>query len=195
MIARRLVLTLLLGLAACAPQYTLVAASPVAVAKNSLRVTPGTAWNRAPRTAFDIAWEENWTANGPLLYSIGFIGGLPDGEAIVRQRRKADQKVPVFRATMTPPDLVAMVESFYRIKQSAAVFEAGEVAPLRFAGEPGLRFDYRYVGGDSVRRRGRAVMAIHGGKLYLLTLDGTALHYFDAALPAFDAIVATAAIN
>ncbi len=75
------------------------------------------------------------------------------------------------------------------------MFAGGEGAPVRFVGEPGLRFESAFVGVDSARRRGRAVMAIHGGKLYLITLGSTALHDFDAARPAFDAIVATAAAN
>ncbi|MEG3166097.1 hypothetical protein U1701_15990 [Sphingomonas sp. PB2P19] len=185
-------LVLLLALAACAPRYTLVPPSTVAVAKNGMRVHPGTAWNRAPKGRHDIAWEENWTANGPGLDSIGFIGGLPDGEAIAKQRRKADRQVPVFRATMSPQDLVAMIESYYRIRAGAALFETRGVAPVTFLGQPGLQFDFAYVGADEVKRRGRAVLAVVDGKFYCASLDGAELHYFDAALPEFDAITRSA---
>ena len=188
----RFLLGACLLLSACATGYSLVTPAPVGVAKNMIKVRPGTAWNKAPATPLDVAWEENWTANGPLLDSIGFIGGLPDGQAIAKQRRKDDRKVPVFHANMSPEDLVSMIESYYRIKAGATVFEPGAVQPVTFLGENGLRFDYAYVGGDEVKRRGRALVAIHQSKLYLMSLDGTDLHYFDAALPDFEAMVASA---
>lgn len=176
----------------CASGYSLVPPQTVAVANGKFRVTPSQAWNRAPKGARDIAEEENWTANGPALDNISFIGALADGKAIVKQRQKADQKVPIFRADMTPQDLTSMVESFYRIRTGAAVFEPTGVAPATLLGHPGLQFDYEYVGGDEVKRRGRTVGAIIDKHLYLIVLDGTKLHYFDAALPEFDRLVASA---
>ena len=184
-----------LALSACAPSYTLVAAAPQQVASNTLHVTPGTLWNRAPKSPLDVRWQENWTANGALLDSIIFVGGVPDGQAIAKQRAKADRQVPVFRATMTAPDLVAMIESYYRITAGAAVFEAGDVTPVTFIGKPGLRFDYSYVGQDNVCRRGRSVMAISGSKLYLMSVAGAALHYYAAALADFDAMAASASVG
>lgn len=188
----RATVALLLMLAACAPRYTLVPPGSVAVARRSLHVHPGIAWNRLPKGKHDIAWEENWTQNGVALDTIGFIGALPDGRAIVRQRRKANQQVPAFRATMSPEDLVAMIESYYRIRAGAALFETRGVVPVRFLGRSGLQMDFAYVGADEVRRRGRAVLAVVDGRFYCLSLDGAALHYFDAALPEFDAIARTA---
>lgn len=184
----------LLLLGACGPKYVLVAPSTVAVAKGTMHVRPGSSWNRAPKGAHDVAWEENWTANGPALDSIGFIGGLPDGEAIAKQRKKDDRKVPVFRADMTPQDLVSMIESFYRIKAGATIFTTRAVAPVTFLGTPGVRYDYAYVGEDQVKRLGRVVMTVADRKLYLLSLDGAELHYFGAALPEFEAMVGSATL-
>ncbi|WP_156457897.1 hypothetical protein [Sphingomonas sp. Leaf412] len=185
----------LLALSGCGAKYALVPPAPVSVAKGGMTVTPGMAWNRIPKGGYDIAWEENWTENGPLLDSMGFVAGLPDGQAIAKQRKKDDRKVPVFRADMSPQDLVSMIESFYRIKAGATVFTADAVAPATFLGRPGLQFDYSYVGGDQVGRRGRAVMAVVDGKFYLASLDGTALHYFDAALPEFTAVTQSARLG
>lgn len=184
-----------IGLAACAPTYSLVSPAPVSAARGTIRVQPATAWNKVPKGTYDVKWEENWTRNGPLLDGISFIGGLPDGEAIARQRKKDDQKVPVFRAAMSPQDLVSMIESFYRIKAGVSIFETTAVEPVTFLGKPGLRFDYTYVGGDEVKRKGRSLAAIIDGKLYLMALDGTASHYFDAALPEFEAMAAGATIG
>lgn len=188
-------LPILLALAGCAPQYTLVPASAVVVAKGSMTVHPGIAWNKAPKGPYDIAWEENWTQNGPTLDSIGFVGGLPDGQAITRQRRKDDRKVPVFHAGMSPQDLTSMVESYYRIRAGAALFEVRGVQPATFLGHPGLQFDFDYVARDEVRRRGRMRIAVIAGKLYLLALDGAALYYFDAALPEYEAMAGSATLG
>lgn len=192
---QRLTLTALLGLAACAPTYTLITAAPVAVARNTIHVTPGTTWNKAPRTPLDVAWEENWTQNGPRLDAITFIGGLPDGQAVAKQRRKSNAQVPVFHATMSPQDLTSMIESYHRLRAGATVFETKGVVPITFVGKPGFAFDYAFVGQDQVKRFGRSVVAIDGGKLYMMTLDATALHYFNVARPEFDAMTASATLR
>lgn len=184
-----------LTLTACAPSYTLVAAAPVAAGHNAIYVTLAHSWNKAPKGPFDVAWEENWTENGILLDSINFIGGLPDGQAIAKQRRKDDRQVPIFHATMTPQDLTSMIETFYRIKAGATVFETTSVAPTTFLGTPGLAFDYAFVGSDQVKRRGRSIVAIASGKLYMMSLDGAELHYFNAALPDFTAMTTAARLK
>jgi hypothetical protein len=96
--------------------YTLVSPAPVKVAKSTMKVTPSLPWNRAPKSALDVPSQEVWTQNGPLLDEITFIGGVTSGQAIAKQRPKDDRKVPVFRADMSPQDLVSMIESYYRIR-------------------------------------------------------------------------------
>ena len=176
----------------CMPSYTLVKPELVPVAKGAMKVHPSIAWNRSPRTVYDIAKEENWTQNGPLLDTITFMGGLKDGEAIARQRAKDERQVPVFRSNMTPQDLVSMIESYYRIKAGATIFETVNVAPTKFLGQQAIEFDFNYVAGDEVKRRGRSLLAVIDSKLYFISLDGTATHYFDAALPEFQKIVGSA---
>jgi len=173
-------------LAGCAEKYTLVPAAATPVARNAMTVTPSVAWNRIPRSPSDIAEEENWTANGPLLDTISFVGGLADGRPVVKQRRRASQQVPVFRGDMSPQDLVSMLESYHRIRDEVTLFETTGVQPTTFLGSPGTRFDYQYVGADQLRRRGRAVMAIVEGRLYMIVLTAARSHYFDAALPELD---------
>ncbi len=187
--------TMNVWLAGCMPAYTLVKPEAVKVSKGQLTVQPSIAWNRMPRGPYDLVQEETWTQNGPLLDAIGFIAGVPEGEAIVKQRAKDDQKVPVFRANMTPQDLVSMIESYYRIKAGASVFETQGVKPVTFLGSQGIEFNYSYIGSDEVKRRGRSVLAVNDKKLYLMTLDGAALHYFDAALPEFERLAGNAQIG
>jgi hypothetical protein len=180
--------------AGCAPTYTLVGPAPVRVARNSMRVTPGSAWNKAPVSGLLIPEAESWTQNGLLLDEISFVGGLAPGKAITRQRRKADQKVPTFTAGMSPQDLVAMVETLHRIRGDA-VFETVALAPRPFLGATGLQYDYAFVGADEVKRRGRAVLAVVGERLYLIALEGASSHYFDAALPEFERLATGAALG
>jgi hypothetical protein len=187
-----------LALSSCATEpaaYTLVQPGTAAVSKDSMTVHPSAAWNKARTVPYAIAQEEEWTRNGLVLDGVYFIGGLADGEAIVKQHPNDDRKVPVFHATMTPPDLASMVESAYRIRTGAKIFETTSLKPASFLGQHGLELDYDYMRGDDVRRRGRSMIAIAGGKLYLMTLNGTALHYFDAALPEFEEMAASASIR
>ena len=180
-------------LAGCVPSYSLVKPAPTKVAAGTLQVQPRNAWNRAPRLPANIAREESWTQNGLILDSIGFIGGVEDGAAIVKQQKKDAQKVPVFRTTMGPQDLVSMIESYYRIR-GVSVFQTLSIKPVKFVGEGGVQFDYEFIAADEIKRRGRAVMAISQSKLYVMNLNAAAVHYFDAALPEFEVLVASAKV-
>jgi hypothetical protein len=183
------------ALSGCVVGYQLVKAEKVPVAQGAITVHPGTTWNKAPKGPTDIPQEEIWTQNGPLLDSITFFAGLRDGQSMTKQKDKDDRKVPAFHSDMNPQDLVAMVESYYRIRLAAQVFQTTSVKPATFLGTPGVQFDYDFVPADQVKRRGRSIIAVHDGKLYLIALDGTAVHYFDAALPEFQTIVASASTS
>jgi hypothetical protein len=175
--------------------YRLVKPEPESVAENSMIVTPTIRWNKAPRGPHDIDREENWTLNGPLLDGLTFIGGLENNKRIVQQRRKADRKVPNFRADMSPPEIASMIESFYRIRAGSTRFDMTGLQPRNFLGHPGFQFDYEHLGGDEVVRRGRAVGAVIGGRFYLVLFDAAKMHYFDAGLPEFERIVESARLK
>ncbi|HYE28122.1 MAG TPA: hypothetical protein VEA61_07800 [Allosphingosinicella sp.] len=175
--------------------YRLVEPGPREVARGSMVVTPTIRWNRAPRGPDQISREENWTLNGPLLDGLTFIGGLEHDKRIVQQRRKADRKVPNFRSDMSPPEIGGMIESFYRVRAGANEFNVTGLQPRTFAGRPGFQYDFEYLGGDEVWRRGRAVGAIVDGRLYLALLDAARAHYFPAALPEFERIAESARLR
>lgn len=172
--------------------YSLVSPGPEDVADNSMIVTPTVRWNKAPRGPYDIDREENWTLNGPLLDNLTFIGGLEHDKRIVRQRRKADRKVPHFRADMNPTEIASMIESFYRIRAGSTRFEMTGLQPRDFLGRRGFQFDYVHLGGDEVERKGRAIGAVIDGRFYLALFDAARMHYFDAGLPEFERIAASA---
>ncbi len=184
-----LVFAALFLLPGCAT-YRLVAPEPAAVGDGSLTVTPTRAWNAMPMYGAP-EWEDGWTRNGPLLDSVQFITGMPEGKALVKQRRKADQQAMAFRADMTPTDLVSLIESTYRVR-GVTVFTVESVAPEPFLGGTGLKLRYAYAPDDGISRKGSAVMRVIDAKLYLMKLDGVSSHYFDAVLPEFEELVASA---
>jgi hypothetical protein len=176
-------------------RYRLIEPQAEAVARDSMIVTPSVRWNRIPRGPYDIDREENWTLNGPLLDGITFIGGLENNKRIVQQRRKADRLVPNFRSDMSPQDIAAMIESFFRIRGGSTEFTMTGLQPRTFLGQPGFQFDYEQLGGDELRRQGRAVGAIINGRFYLILFDAAKMHYFPAGIGEFERIVQSARLK
>jgi hypothetical protein len=191
--ARALIALVPLFLVGCAPAYALKKAGTTAVARGAFIVQPSSSWNLVPKDPSSTKWEEVWTQNGPLLDTIEFIGGLPEGESIVVQKKEAERRVPLFRANMSPEDLVTMVEISYRTT-GVTVFNVESVDPAEFLGGRGVRLRFNYVPGDGITKKGDCVMRVVGNKLYLMKLDGVASHYFYAAEGEFDLLVATAAL-
>lgn len=179
---------LLLAAPAHAGWKLVPAGAPIAVAKSSMTVRPGEPWNRSIDRPSKRG--ETWTLDGAALNDLSFYAGVPAGEAIFRERDKRDEPLPRVAAGMLPTDIVAAVEGSYRILLRTPLFEVEEVAPATLGGHKGVRFTYRYtVQDDEVRRRGEARAAIVGGKLYLVTFDAPAIHYFDARIGAARAVM------
>ena len=193
------------GLSACSTlggdgfgfsDYAAVNAHRVKVGNGNMTVTPSRPWNRhRPQLFADVAAVEDWTQNGPLLDDITFITGLRSGRYMVRQRRTADQQVPKFRADMTPPEIAAMLESLYRVRGGAVDFRTLSIQPRPFLGTGGFQFDYEHLDDDELWRKGRVVGAVINGELYLVMFDAARSHYYEAGLPDFEAIVASAQLR
>jgi hypothetical protein len=173
--------------------YTLVRVKEVRVGNDSVAVTPPREWNKQSTTFFDdISTVEDWTQNGPYLDTISFVTGMKDGKAIVRQRSRDDRQVPKFRSSMTAPEIAAMIETFFRVRGGTVDFKTTGLAPRPFLGTNGFQHDFEHLDADEVWRRGRLVGAVIDGRLYLVLLDATKSHYFDASLGDFEAIVRSA---
>ena len=175
--------------------YSLVEPGPERVVGGRMTVVPTIPWNKARRTVNDVSREENWTLNGPVLDNLSFLGGIESGKGIVRQRRRAERQVPRFRADMTPPEIVSMIETFYRIRAGSVTFETQGLQPRDFLGQPGFQLDYAHLDGDEVERRGRAVGAVIGDRLYLILFDAVGRHYYPAAIEEFERIVESARLG
>lgn len=173
--------------------YAPVNVRRVSVGDGSMSVVPPRPWNRRRDVLFDdVRSVELWTLDGPLLDGITFISGLRSGHFMVRQSHRADQQVPKFRADMPPPEIAAMLESLYRVQGGAVDFHTLSIKPRPFLGTNGFQFDYEHLDDDELWRKGRAVGAVIDGHLYLIMFDAARSHYYDAALPDFEAIVASA---
>ena len=71
-------------------------------------------------------------------------------------------------------------------------FTTTSLMPRPFLGTNGFQLEYEHLDSDEVRRKGRAVGAVIDGKLYMILYDAARMHYFNASLPDFEAIVASA---
>jgi hypothetical protein len=176
--------------------YSLVSVRRVQVGDGSLSVAPPRPWNRHRPILFeDVRAVEDWTLDGPLLDGMSFVTGLKSGKSLIRQRRRESQQVPAFRYDMTPPDVAAMIESLYRVRGGAVDFRTLSLQPRPFLGTNGFQLDYDHLDEDELWRRGRAVGAVVNGQLYLILFDAAKSHYYEAALPDFEAIVASAELK
>ena len=202
MIARLTIVALAAALPACSSlgggeygysSYALVRVQRVDVGDRSLSVVPPRPWNRHRSILWaDVGDVEDWTLNGPYLDGISFVSGLKSGRYLVRQSKRADQQVPKFRRDMTPPEIVAMLESLYRVKGGTVEFRTLSLQPRPFLGTNGFQIDYEHLDGDELWRKGRAVGAVINDQLYLILYDAARSHYYAAALPDFESIVASA---
>jgi hypothetical protein len=194
-----------LGLSACSSlgggdygisDYSFVRVQRVSVGDRSMTVVAPRPWNRHRPIFFeDIRQVEDWTLNGPLLDGMSVVTGLKNGKSLIRQRRTASQQVPIFRSNMTPPEVAAMIESLYRVRGGSVDFRTLSLQPRPFLGTNGFQLDYEHLDDDELWRRGRAVGAVIDGKLYLILLDAAKSHYWDATLPDFEAVVASAQLR
>lgn len=181
-------------LGGCIPAYSLVAPSTLGVSKGEVSVTTAIAWNKVPKMAGGLAQEERWTLNGLPLDSVTFISGVKDGEKIAKQRKKEDRQIPPFNVTMTPPEFVSLVETYYAIA-GAINYQTTRVAPADFLGGSGMQIDYQFTGADDVKRKGRTMLVVVTDKLYMMSVVGAQLHYYDAILPEFESMASSARIN
>ena len=86
------------------------------------------------------------------------------------------------------------IEASYRVG-GVNLFELTSVEPVMFLGSDGIKLDYSFVADDSLKRRGRCVLSVVQDKLYLIKLEGATNHYFDTALPEFNAMLDSAALR
>lgn len=176
--------------AACAT-LDKVGPGPVTVG-NELSVTPGAAWNRVQ---VETPWRaEIWTAEGVPIDLLAFHVGVRDGEALLRRDYRSPRRPPQFRASMAPQEIVELYEN--SVVQDGSSFRLQRLAPAKFGGGDGFRFDFGLMrGGDQLEMQGVGYGAVHGGKLYLLTWRAPRSHFFARYLPGVEELARSARIK
>jgi hypothetical protein len=167
------------------------AGAPTAVAKSSLTVTAGQAWNRW--SVRPIKKGEVWTLDGVNLNELYFVSGLAPGETLYRDLKKKDHPLPALGARMQLTDIPDFVESSVRVELNTSVFTMKEVQPTKFAGRDGVRFTYEYaVEGSPLVRRGLGAGTIVNGTLDLILYTAPGVYFYDRDAPKVEAIIASA---
>lgn len=184
-------LALAVAIPANAGNKLIPAKAPIAVAKSSLKVTPGTEWNKL--SARPGRNSESWTIDGDGLNDLTFYGGIENDATLFREIDKRNRPLPHMSATMLITDVPALLENSYRIALNTPLFTIDSMEPATFAGRPGLRFTYSFTRPDEdLPRKGEARAAIIAGKLYMITFEAPRLHFFDQSVEAFRQIADSA---
>jgi hypothetical protein len=178
-------------LAGCA-SYTLIKPQRQTVG-GVISVQPGLPWNKAAMHDYQGKIEV-WTLDGPVLNTLMFFTGVPDGEPLFTARGQSarQEKPPVFRATMDPIEIQELLDATVARTFQTTIVEGHDVKPIPVASGRGFRFETRMVGRDEVEREGVFVGTIRNRKLYGAWFQGAKLHYYARYLSEFDNIVASA---
>ncbi|MBU6166824.1 MAG: hypothetical protein KGQ52_11965 [Alphaproteobacteria bacterium] len=190
LISATLAATLAVATPALAANRLIVPNVSVAVAKSAMMVTADREWNKLGARPGPLA--ESWTLDGDVLNRLSFYGGLINGATLFREVDRKNRPLPKVRADMLPTDIPALFEQSYRIAENSGLFSVDSIEPASIGGASGVRFTYSFSKqGEDVARKGEAVAAMVGGKLWLISFEAPTLHYFDAGITSARAIMAS----
>lgn len=179
-----------LGVLAGCAQMVKVEPGQVTI-KETLALKADIAWNR-----FELQFplsvapgaSEVWTQDGITLDALAFFVGVANGQTLGRPI--GGKKLPEFRSTMTPGEIVELYEQM--VTQDGSVFALKRVAPGRLGGQPGFRFEHSITRrSDGVLLKGMAQGAVVKDKLYLVAYTAPALYYYDRHLPQVEPLLAS----
>jgi hypothetical protein len=185
----------LCALAGCA-QMVKVEPGQVTI-KETLRMNTTNAWNR-----FELQFplsvapgaSEVWTQDGITLDALAFFIGVAEGQTLGSVLPGSKKKLPLFRATMTPGEIVELYEQM--VTQDGSAFTLTRVAPGRFGGQPGFRFEHTITRkSDGVLLKGMGEGAVVKGKLYLAAFTAPSIYYYGRYLPMVEPLLASTEIR
>lgn len=185
----------LVALAGCA-QMVKVEPGQVTV-KETLKLTTTSAWNR-----FELLFplsvapgaSEVWTQDGITLDALAFFVGIEQGKTLGSAIPGTNKKLPQFRSTMTPGEIVELYEQM--VTQDGSAFALKRVAPGRFGGQPGFRFEHTITRkSDNVLLKGVAQGAVVKDKLYLVVFTAPSIYYYDRHVVQVEPLLASAEIK
>lgn len=193
---RSLWLCLALLLAGCA---NVVKVEGEQIVNQRLRVQVADAWNKISVGGQSQPFEA-WTQDGLTLDHLRFWAAIKPGQSLLVTPAGATApgqkppRVPTYRAGMPFDEVVGLFELVYAADGS--IVTLGKTEPARFAGEPGVRFEFAVVRkADGVQLQGVGWVAVRKDELFAATFVAPRLAFFARLLPKADAVVATARIQ
>jgi hypothetical protein len=160
------------------------------VARSTISVSPDGEWNRLSLKAGKNV--ETWTVDGPELNKVTFYGGIAVGQPLFRAADKKNHPLPLVTPNMLITDIPTLLETSYRSQFNASQINIDSQEPAVVSGHKGISFTYSYVRqDDEVQRKGEAVGAMVGSRLFLVTYEAPAIHFFDKDLKRFRQVVGT----
>lgn len=178
----------LLALSACA-SISNVPAGPMRV--GSAEVTLGRDWSDiSPILAGSVKKVRVLSIDGPLLNRLYVTDGLAEGESLIKAQAK-EQPTPTLRAGMNSSERMEFVADSLAAMGYQRV-ETARPRPAQFGGQPAVRFDLSARTEDGLDVMGTAMAAQVEGKSYFLLFVAPAEHYFQAALPEVEQVMASA---
>ena len=160
------------------------------IARSTMAAVPAHEWNKLSRRGGKKV--EIWTIDGDELNKVAFYGGVAVGEPLFREADKKDAPLPKVTPNMLFTDIPTLLESSYRIQLGTSQMTIDSQEPTLVAGHKGIKFTYSFVRrDDEVQRKGEAVGAIVADKVYLVTYEAPAIHFFDKDVEKFRQLVTT----
>jgi hypothetical protein len=160
------------------------------IARSTMAANPASEWNRLSLRGGKFV--EVWTIDGDDLNKATFYGGVPVGQTMFREADKKNAPLPRVTANMLITDIPALLESSYRIQLNTTQMSIDLQEPATVGGHKGVRFTYSFVRqDDEVQRKGEAVGAVVDGRLYLVTYEAPAIHFFDKDVAKFRQLAGT----
>ena len=164
------------------------------IARSTLSASPISEWNKlSERGGKNI---ELWTLDGDELNKITFFGGIPIGQPLFKEADKKHAPLPYVSANMLITDIPAILESTYRIQLHTMQMSVDTQEPTTVGGHKGIKFTYSFVReDDEVERKGEAVGAFVGDRLYIVAYEAPAIHFFDKDVEKFRQVAASLKIQ
>jgi hypothetical protein len=180
------------ALATPASSNSLVPPGPRAgIAKSTLSATPNNEWNKLSRN--DGRNTEVWTIDGDELDKVTFFGGIDHGKPLLREVDRKHRPLPKVKVNMLITDIPTLLESTYRVR-GVNQMSVDVQEPAMLGTHKGIRFTYSFTRDDEVLRKGEGIGALVGGKLYLVTYEAPALHFFEKDVEKYRTLAATLAL-
>jgi hypothetical protein len=181
------VLSLLFLLTGCVG-FTLAKGGEKLDLGDGIAVRPAQDWNRLTVSKF-----EYWTLDGLDLQNILFIKGAADGERIApsslaQHRDPEEEAFPKFRKGMSFLEVRELFEATLA-REKAQKVVITDVAPAKFGGQDGFRFDFTFQNVHGLDHLGTATGTIFKDRLYMAVYRGTKLHFYDRHKRDFDQIL------